>query len=84
MIRLRVRSALDAVGLTAAVATELAAAGMGCNVVAGTTTTTASTLRGGVEAVGAVLRSKPTSKRETPVNRPTWQQLPVRPSHQRS
>ncbi|AJF63583.1 ACT domain-containing protein [Streptomyces vietnamensis] len=34
-ITLRVHSALDAVGLTAAVATELAAAGMSCNVVAG-------------------------------------------------
>ncbi|MEV7568484.1 ACT domain-containing protein [Streptomyces tanashiensis] len=34
-ITLRVHSALDAVGLTAAVAGELAAAGMSCNVVAG-------------------------------------------------
>ncbi|MFI0926962.1 ACT domain-containing protein [Streptomyces sp. NPDC021012] len=34
-ITLRVHSALDAVGLTAAVATELAAAGLSCNVVAG-------------------------------------------------
>ena len=34
-ITLRVRSALDAVGLTAAVAQELAAAGLSCNVVAG-------------------------------------------------
>lgn len=32
---LRVRSALDAVGLTAAVAQELAGAGVSCNVVAG-------------------------------------------------
>ena len=35
MISLRVHSALDAVGLTAAVATVLAGAGMSCNVVAG-------------------------------------------------
>jgi len=35
MITLRVHSALDAVGLTAAVAHQLAAAGMSCNVVAG-------------------------------------------------
>ncbi len=35
MITLRVRSALDAVGLTAAVATRLADAGISCNVVAG-------------------------------------------------
>ena len=35
MITLRVHSALDAVGLTAAVATELAAHGLSCNVVAG-------------------------------------------------
>ncbi|MFG3040884.1 ACT domain-containing protein [Streptomyces sp. NPDC048330] len=34
-ITLRIHSALDAVGLTAAVAGELAAAGMSCNVVAG-------------------------------------------------
>ncbi|MFB7040471.1 MULTISPECIES: ACT domain-containing protein [unclassified Streptomyces] len=34
-ITLRVHSALDAVGLTAAVARELADAGMSCNVVAG-------------------------------------------------
>ncbi|MFH8839149.1 ACT domain-containing protein [Streptomyces sp. NPDC017868] len=34
-ITLRVHSALDAVGLTAAVATELAAVGLSCNVVAG-------------------------------------------------
>lgn len=34
-ITLRVHSALDAVGLTAAVATELAVAGLSCNVVAG-------------------------------------------------
>jgi uncharacterized protein len=34
-ITLRVHSALDAVGLTAAVAQELAAAGLSCNVVAG-------------------------------------------------
>ncbi|MEU5920589.1 ACT domain-containing protein [Streptomyces sp. NPDC047141] len=34
-ITLRVHSALDAVGLTAAVAVELASAGMSCNVVAG-------------------------------------------------
>ncbi|NBM17448.1 ACT domain-containing protein [Streptomyces sp. GC420] len=34
-ITLRVHSALDAVGLTAAVARELAAAGLSCNVVAG-------------------------------------------------
>ncbi|GIH25733.1 hypothetical protein Aph01nite_40430 [Acrocarpospora phusangensis] len=34
-ITLRVRSALEAVGLTAAVAGELAAAGLSCNVVAG-------------------------------------------------
>jgi uncharacterized protein len=34
-ITLRVHSALDAVGLTAAVATALAAAGLSCNVVAG-------------------------------------------------
>lgn len=34
-ITLRVHSALDAVGLTAAVATELAHAGLSCNVVAG-------------------------------------------------
>ncbi|OON80666.1 hypothetical protein B1H18_12445 [Streptomyces tsukubensis] len=34
-ITLRVRSALDAVGLTAAVATELAHAELSCNVVAG-------------------------------------------------
>jgi uncharacterized protein len=35
MISLRIHSALDAVGLTAAVATVLAGAGMSCNVVAG-------------------------------------------------
>jgi uncharacterized protein len=35
MVSLRVHSALEAVGLTAAVATNLAAAGMSCNVVAG-------------------------------------------------
>jgi uncharacterized protein len=35
MISLRVHSALDAVGLTAAVAAALAEAGMSCNVVAG-------------------------------------------------
>ena len=35
MITLRVHSALEAVGLTAAVATALAAAGLSCNVVAG-------------------------------------------------
>ena len=35
MITLRVHSALEAVGLTAAVATRLAAAGISCNVVAG-------------------------------------------------
>jgi uncharacterized protein len=35
MISLRVHSALDAVGLTAAVAAVLAEAGMSCNVVAG-------------------------------------------------
>jgi hypothetical protein len=35
MISLQVHSALDAVGLTAAVATVLAGAGMSCNVVAG-------------------------------------------------
>lgn len=35
MITLRVHSALDAVGLTAAVATRLASAGISCNVVAG-------------------------------------------------
>jgi hypothetical protein len=35
MITLRVHSALDAVGLTAFVATRLAEAGMSCNVVAG-------------------------------------------------
>ncbi|MFC7303730.1 ACT domain-containing protein [Streptomyces monticola] len=35
LITLRVHSALDAVGLTAAVAAELAAEGMSCNVVAG-------------------------------------------------
>ena len=35
MITLRVHSALDAVGLTAAVATELAVHGLSCNVVAG-------------------------------------------------
>src|SRR5512134_3153060 len=35
MISLRVHSALDAVGLTAAIATLLAGAGMSCNVVAG-------------------------------------------------
>ena len=35
MITLRVHSALEAVGLTAAVAAALAAAGMSCNVVAG-------------------------------------------------
>ncbi|KOG15588.1 MULTISPECIES: ACT domain-containing protein [Streptomyces] len=34
-ITLRIHSALDAVGLTAAVATELAEAGLSCNVVAG-------------------------------------------------
>ncbi|MFJ9852411.1 ACT domain-containing protein [Streptomyces sp. NPDC101150] len=34
-LTLRVHSALDAVGLTAAVAAELAAAGLSCNVVAG-------------------------------------------------
>jgi hypothetical protein len=34
-ITLRIQSALDAVGLTAAVAQELAAAGLSCNVVAG-------------------------------------------------
>lgn len=34
-ITLRVHSALDAVGLTAAVARELADAGLSCNVVAG-------------------------------------------------
>lgn len=34
-ITLRIHSALQAVGLTAAVATELAAAGLSCNVVAG-------------------------------------------------
>lgn len=34
-ITLRVHSALDAVGLTAAVSTHLAAAGLSCNVVAG-------------------------------------------------
>ncbi|MGW1072991.1 ACT domain-containing protein [Streptomyces sp. NPDC002537] len=34
-LTLRVHSALDAVGLTAAVAQELAAAGLSCNVVAG-------------------------------------------------
>nr|WP_238419874.1 ACT domain-containing protein [Streptomyces taklimakanensis] len=34
-ITLRVHSALDAVGLTAAVAAELASAGLSCNVVAG-------------------------------------------------
>ncbi|MBE3011915.1 ACT domain-containing protein [Microbispora sp. NEAU-D428] len=34
-ITLRVRSALEAVGLTAAVARELAVAGLSCNVVAG-------------------------------------------------
>lgn len=35
MLTLRVHSALDAVGLTAAVAARLAGAGMSCNVVAG-------------------------------------------------
>jgi uncharacterized protein len=35
MISLRVHSALDAVGLTAAIATVLARAGISCNVVAG-------------------------------------------------
>jgi hypothetical protein len=35
MITLRVHSALDAVGLTAAVSTALARAGLSCNVVAG-------------------------------------------------
>lgn len=35
LVSLRVESALEAVGLTAAVATALAAAGMSCNVVAG-------------------------------------------------
>lgn len=35
MVTLRVHSALDAVGLTAAVATELAVHGLSCNVVAG-------------------------------------------------
>ena len=34
-ITLRIHSALEAVGLTAAVATELSAAGLSCNVVAG-------------------------------------------------
>ena len=35
MVTLRVHSALEAVGLTAAVATCLGAAGLSCNVVAG-------------------------------------------------